>query len=375
MGPIEDLGLYASASYNHSEVKANIPLNIGGTTHFLPTAGKRLVETPDWTYSARAQYQIAGFQFGLQGKYTGRRFTTDINDDTTPSYTTVDANVRYPGLPSDPAHAVAARQMRYFGPVVSFELASAEIANKFLSACRLITEATSFGGLHTTAERRARWGGDKVPGGFIRLSAGCEHPDDLLADIAEELENGCGIMKLRGFPVDKYDEDDLPEESGGLPLSAKNYMTPGGFARLREELDALMRKERPEVVKVVTWAASNGDRSENGDYIYGKKRLREIDRRVRYLSKRLANAEVVDPAKRAKTLQVFFGATVTTANARDVERTVKIVGVDEVDLSKGHVSWISPIAKALLRAEQGDVVKLRTPAGVEELEIVKVEYL
>ena len=173
---------------------------------------------------------------------------------------------------------------------------------------------------------------------------------------------------------DGADEDDLPEESGGLPLAAKNYMTPAGFARMREELDGLMRKERPEVVKVVSWAAGNGDRSENGDYIYGKKRLREIDRRVRYLSKRLANAEVVDQAKRGKTDQVFFGATVTTVNEKGEERTVKIVGVDEVDLAKGHVSWISPIAKALLRAEEGDVVKLRTPVGVEELEIVKVEY-
>nr|WP_296337981.1 transcription elongation factor GreB [Reyranella sp.] len=156
-------------------------------------------------------------------------------------------------------------------------------------------------------------------------------------------------------------------------------MTPDGFARMRDELNTLMRKERPEVVKVVTWAAGNGDRSENGDYIYGKKRLREIDRRVRYLSKRLANAEVVDPAKRAQsgaaTDQVFFGATVTTANAQDKERTVKIVGVDEVDLEKGHVSWISPIAKALMRAHEGDVVSLRTPAGLEELEIVKVRYV
>ena len=138
-------------------------------------------------------------------------------------------------------------------------------------------------------------------------------------------------------------------------------MTPEGFARMREELDTFMRKERPEVVKVVSWAAGNGDRSENGDYIYGKKRLREIDRRVRYLSKRLANAEVVDQAKRGKTDQVFFGATVTTANEKGEERTIRIVGVDEVDLAKGHVSWISPIAKALLRAEEGDVVKLRTP--------------
>ena len=174
---------------------------------------------------------------------------------------------------------------------------------------------------------------------------------------------------------DGDDEDDLPEDMGGLPATAKNYMTPEGFARMRDELNMLMRKERPEVVKVVTWAAGNGDRSENGDYIYGKKRLREIDRRVRYLSKRLANAEVVDAAKRAKTDQVFFGATVTTANAQDKERTVKIVGVDEVDLEKGHVSWISPIAQALMRAHEGDVVNLRTPAGIEELEIVKVRYV
>jgi transcription elongation factor GreB len=178
---------------------------------------------------------------------------------------------------------------------------------------------------------------------------------------------------------DGDEDDDLPEDMGGLPVSAKNYMTPEGFARLRGELDQLMRKERPDVVKVVSWAAGNGDRSENGDYIYGKKRLREIDRRVRYLSKRLANAEVVDPAKRAQkgatTDQVFFGATVTTANAKNEERTLKIVGVDEVDLAKGHVSWISPIAKALLKAEEGDVVKMRTPTGVEELEIVKVRYV
>lgn len=174
---------------------------------------------------------------------------------------------------------------------------------------------------------------------------------------------------------DGDDEDDLPEETGGLPVTAKNYMTPEGFGRMRDELNTLLRKERPEVVKVVTWAAGNGDRSENGDYIYGKKRLREIDRRVRYLSKRLANAEVVDAAKRAKTDQVFFGATVTYANGRGDERTIKIVGVDEVELDKGHVSWISPIAKALLRAEEGDMVKMRTPAGVEEIEIVRVQYV
>ena len=175
--------------------------------------------------------------------------------------------------------------------------------------------------------------------------------------------------------TDGDDEDDLPEDIGGLALTAKNYMTPQGFARMREELNTLMRQERPEVVKVVTWAAANGDRSENGDYLYGKKRLREIDRRVRYLSKRLANSEVVDPAKRPKTEQVFFGATVTYANEKGEERTIKIVGVDEVELDKGHVSWISPIAKALLRAEAGDVVKLRTPHGVEDIEVVKVTYV
>ena len=169
------------------------------------------------------------------------------------------------------------------------------------------------------------------------------------------------------------DDDDLPEAS--LPAGTKNYITPAGLRRLQDELRQLTRVERPKVVETVAWAAGNGDRSENGDYIYGKKRLREIDRRVRYLSKRLANAEVVDPAKRAKTDQVFFGATVTTANAEDKERTIKIVGVDEVDLTKGHVSWISPIAKALLRAQEGDVVRLRTPAGEEELEIVKVSYV
>jgi len=174
---------------------------------------------------------------------------------------------------------------------------------------------------------------------------------------------------------DGADEDDLPEESGGLPLAAKNYMTPAGFTRMREELDGLMRKERPEVVKVVSWAAGNGDRSENGDYIYGKKRLREIDRRVRYLSKRLANAEVVDPARRAATEQVFFGATVTYANGRGEERTIKIVGVDEVELDKGHVSWISPIAKALLRAEEGDMVKMRTPQGIDDIEVIEVKYV
>ena len=174
---------------------------------------------------------------------------------------------------------------------------------------------------------------------------------------------------------DNDDEDDLPDDIGGLPAGAKNYMPPDGFARMREELMTLMRKERPEVVQIVSWAAANGDRSENGDYLYGKKRLREIDRRIRFLSKRLERSEVVDPAKRPKTDQVFFGATVVYANARDEERTVKIVGVDEVDPGRGHVSWSSPIARALLRAHEGDVVRMRTPGGEEEIEIVKVTYV
>ena len=173
---------------------------------------------------------------------------------------------------------------------------------------------------------------------------------------------------------DNDDEDDLPDDIGGLPAGAKNYMTPDGFARMREELMTLMRKERPEVVQVVSWAAANGDRSENGDYLYGKKRLREIDRRIRFLSKRLERSEVVDPAKRPKTDQVFFGATVVYANTRDEERTVKIVGVDEVDPGRGHVSWISPIARALLRAHEGDVVRMRTPHGVEQIEVLSIAY-
>jgi transcription elongation factor GreB len=174
---------------------------------------------------------------------------------------------------------------------------------------------------------------------------------------------------------DRDDEDDGPDEIVGLPAGAKNYMTPEGFGRLREELMTLMRKERPEVVQIVSWAAANGDRSENGDYLYGKKRLREIDRRIRFLSKRLERSEVVDPAKRPKTDQVFFGATVAYANAKGEERTIKIVGVDEVDPGRGHVSWISPIARALMRAHEGDLVKMRTPGGEEEIEIVRVEYV
>ena len=181
----------------------------------------------------------------------------------------------------------------------------------------------------------------------------------------------------KAFTRETDGDDDDEEEAGlpPLPAGGKNYITPQGYARLRAELLHLIDEERPKVVEVVHWAASNGDRSENGDYLYGKKRLREIDRRIRFLSKRLERSEVVDPAKRPPTKQVFFGATVAYANEKGEERTVKIVGVDEVDLTKGHVSWISPIARALTRAFEGDVVKMRTPAGEEEIEIVQVEYV
>jgi transcription elongation factor GreB len=156
----------------------------------------------------------------------------------------------------------------------------------------------------------------------------------------------------------------------------KNYITAHGYARLKTELTRLLDAERPELVKTIQWAASNGDRSENGDYIYGKKRLREIDRRIHYLNKRLDSAEVVDPVRRGDSDQIFFGATVTYAYVRGgrEERTVTIVGVDEVDVKRGQVSWLSPIAKVLLKKRSGDVVTLATPAGEAEIEIIGVRY-
>ena len=176
--------------------------------------------------------------------------------------------------------------------------------------------------------------------------------------------------------TDTADDDDV-EGVSPLPLGARNYMTPGGFARLSRELEHLVQKERPELVATVAWAASNGDRSENGDYIYGKKRLREIDRRIRFLIKRLDAAEVVDPAApRDEDIagQVFFGATVSVRNGRGEERTLSIVGVDEIDTARGYVSWVSPMARALLKAREGDTVTLRTPVGAEDIEIVEVRY-
>ena len=169
-------------------------------------------------------------------------------------------------------------------------------------------------------------------------------------------------------------EDDEPEAPEPAPGAPKNYITPQGHARLKAELLHLLDVERPEVVRVVSWAASNGDRSENGDYLYGKKRLREIDRRIRFLTKRLDRAEVVDPSRQAGNDQVFFGATVTYLQSDGVERTVQIVGIDEVDPLAGRISWISPVARALIKAREGDTVPLQTPAGRLELEVLEVRY-
>ena len=173
-------------------------------------------------------------------------------------------------------------------------------------------------------------------------------------------------------------EDDVPDSAPLLPAGTKNYMTPGGFARLKSELDQLVGAERPELVATIAWAAGNGDRSENGDYIYGKKRLREVDRRIRFLIKRLDNAEVVDPASRAGAEdedRVYFGATIDVVNGRGEPRTVSIVGVDEIDTARGYISWVSPMARALIKAREGDTVTLQTPGGPEELEIAAVRYV
>ena len=169
------------------------------------------------------------------------------------------------------------------------------------------------------------------------------------------------------------DDDDGDVVAAALPAGSKNYLTPQGYARLRDELMRLLDVERPEVVRVVSWAASNGDRSENGDYLYGKKRLREIDRRIRFLTRRLDIAEVVDASLHAGSDQVFFGATVDYAT-KEGARTVTIVGVDEAEPLEGRISWVAPIARALVKARVGDEVVLRTPAGIEQLEVLEVRY-
>ncbi|HEY0819311.1 MAG TPA: transcription elongation factor GreB [Rhizobacter sp.] len=174
-------------------------------------------------------------------------------------------------------------------------------------------------------------------------------------------------------PEGDEDEDDGPGLPP-LPAGTRNYVTPEGYRRLREELMSLLDVERPKVVEVVSWAAKNGDRSENGDYLYGKKRLREIDRRIRFLTKRLDIAEVADPSAHHGNDQIFFGATVTYVNEQGDERTITIKGIDEADNLKGEVSWISPVARALLKARVGDEVSLVTPGGLEKLEVVDVVY-
>lgn len=173
--------------------------------------------------------------------------------------------------------------------------------------------------------------------------------------------------------TDDVEDEDL-EPQNALPPGTKNYMTRRGFERLKAELRELLYVERPKVVEVVSWAAGNGDRSENGDYIYGKKRLGEIDRRLRHLTKRLESAEVVDSDKQRHLRQIFFGATVTFANSEDEQRTVTIVGVDEADIERNCVSWISPVARALMKAREGDRVELRTPTGKETLEVLRIRY-
>lgn len=173
--------------------------------------------------------------------------------------------------------------------------------------------------------------------------------------------------------TDQDDEDSQTPEQR-IPVGAKNYITPQGYERLRSELLQLVDIERPEVVRVVSWAASNGDRSENADYIYGKRRLREIDRRIRFLTKRMDTAERVDPAQQTRRDRVFFGATVVYSTSSGEQHTLTILGIDEADPANGKVSWIAPVSRALLKAAKGDVVQLRTPTGIEELEILEIRY-
>lgn len=178
----------------------------------------------------------------------------------------------------------------------------------------------------------------------------------------------------KAFTKETDSENDLDEEIPSLPAGVKNYITPEGLRRMQAEFTQLQQVERPKVVETVAWAAGNGDRSENGDYIYGKRRLREIDRRMRFLRKRMEIAEVVDPARQSNHSRVFFGATVDYLTSQNERKRVRIVGVDEARSEFSEVSWISPIAKALLKAEEGDVVEVRTPKGIERIEVLKIAY-
>jgi len=188
------------------------------------------------------------------------------------------------------------------------------------------------------------------------------------------LSRGHTMSKAFTKETDAPEDEDEDFAIPTLPTGSKNYMTPAGYARLVAELDTLWKVERPKLVETIFWAASNGDRSENGDYIYGKKRLREIDRRVRFLTKRVENAEVVDPATRESTEQIFFGATVTVEDRLGDEATYAIVGIDEADAGRGYLAWTSPMAQALLKARVGDTVMVQTPGGRREVDIVDVCY-
>lgn len=198
------------------------------------------------------------------------------------------------------------------------------------------------------------------------------------ADFAQSCADGHPMNKAFTREIDRDDDDadDADDElaAPALPSGAKNYITDEGFRRLRDELKKLLDEERPKVVEVVSWAAKNGDRSENGDYLYGKKRLREIDRRIRFLTRRLDIAEIVDPSLHHGNEQIFFGATVRYASDHGDERTIRIIGVDEADSTHGEVSWIAPIARALLKARVGDEIRLVTPGGAETLEVLEVRY-
>ena len=178
----------------------------------------------------------------------------------------------------------------------------------------------------------------------------------------------------KAFTKETEAEADFEDEIPALPAGTKNYITPAGLQRLQDEFAQLQKIERPKTVETVSWAAGNGDRSENGDYIYGKRRLREIDRRMRFLRKRMEIAEAVDPARQKNRERVYFGAKVVYRNARGEKKTVTIVGIDEARSELNEVSWISPIAKALLKAGEGDIVEVRTPKGVERVEIIKISY-
>jgi transcription elongation factor GreB len=178
----------------------------------------------------------------------------------------------------------------------------------------------------------------------------------------------------KAFTKESDSADSEVEQADALPAHAKNYVTPAGLAALQEEFRKLLYEERPKVVESVSWAAGNGDRSENGDYIYGKKRLREIDARVRYLTKRIESAEVVDPERQKNAAQVFFGATVEYARKDSTQQKVTIVGIDEADLANGRISWLSPVARALMKAHVGDVIEFRTPSGRETVEVLSIEY-